>query len=84
MLFGIGGQPEADAGLRVGPDQIPEPEHDIDPEFAGRIPEARSGRNFDGLAVDRESVVRHERSTGLGPKRSRMLTGPGSLATSRR
>ena len=31
MVFGIGGQREADTGLRVGPDQVPEPEHDIDP-----------------------------------------------------
>jgi peptide-methionine (S)-S-oxide reductase len=30
MLFGIGGQPEVDTGLRVTPDQVPDPEQDIE------------------------------------------------------
>ncbi len=34
MLFGIGGQSEVGAGLRVSPDHVPEPAHDIDPAAA--------------------------------------------------
>ncbi|MDH3231699.1 MAG: peptide-methionine (S)-S-oxide reductase MsrA [Alphaproteobacteria bacterium] len=34
MLFGIGGRADIDGGLRVSPDQVPEPEQDIDPAAA--------------------------------------------------
>jgi peptide-methionine (S)-S-oxide reductase len=34
MVFGIGGQSDLDEGLRVSPDRVPEPAHDIDPAAA--------------------------------------------------
>ena len=34
MVLGIGGQTAVDEGLRVRPDGVPEPEHDIDPAAA--------------------------------------------------
>lgn len=40
MLFGIGGAREAPEGLRVSPDKVPAPEHDIDAASAPAEPAA--------------------------------------------